>query len=202
MTTGELLQVILMALLVVVTSIYAWRTFAISNATKKQAVASMKMAEEMKEQRYAESLPLLIPNFPPDTVATETFGKSLYPFLQSGEINVLWHNVGKGVSINPIFSLWGGILPSGEVRHFQAHESPALGGGQQILTSFDFYSTEKDKPERYQPRLEAEYQDIYERKITTVQEFHIDEEAKTAFLGELYFTVNGRRLGKEMTQND
>jgi hypothetical protein len=56
--------------------------------------------------------------------------------------------------------------------------------------------------DEYQPRVEAEYQDIYERKITTVQEFRIDEQNKRAFLGELYFTVNGRRLGEEITRHD
>jgi len=49
-----------MGLLVVVTGIYAWRTFAISNATKKQAGASVKMAEEMREQRVMASQPRLI----------------------------------------------------------------------------------------------------------------------------------------------
>jgi len=53
MTTGELIQVILMGLLVVVTGVYAWRTFAISKATKKQA-------QEMREQRVMASRPLLI----------------------------------------------------------------------------------------------------------------------------------------------
>jgi len=51
MTTSELVQIILMGLLVVITGIYAWRTFAISNASKKQANASVKMAEEMRNAR-------------------------------------------------------------------------------------------------------------------------------------------------------
>jgi len=162
--------------------------------TAEYARQTTIMAKEMKEQRYAESLPILIPEFPPNLLS----GSDTYAFLQGG-IDVLWHNVGKGAAINSGFSLWG-IQPSGEARHFIAPESQALGSGQQILTSFDFYSTEKDKLEQYQPRLEAEYQDIYERKITTVQEFHINEEAKMAFFKDLYFTVNGKRLGKEITQ--
>ena len=51
MTTSDVIQIVLMGLLVVVTGIYVWRTFAISNATKKQADASVRMAEEMREQR-------------------------------------------------------------------------------------------------------------------------------------------------------
>lgn len=51
MTISDLIQIILMGLLVVVTGVYAWRTFAISKATRKQADTSVKMAEEMREQR-------------------------------------------------------------------------------------------------------------------------------------------------------
>ena len=60
MTTGELIQVILMGLLVVVTGIYAWRTFAISNAAKEQSDASVEMAKEMREQRIMASRPVII----------------------------------------------------------------------------------------------------------------------------------------------
>ena len=52
------------------------------------------------------------------------------------------------------------------------------------------------------PPGEAEYEDIYERKIAAIQEFHIDEQNKKAFLGELYFAVNGKRLGEEVIRND
>ncbi len=99
MAITDWIQIILMGLLVVVTGIYAWRTFAISKATQKQA------DEMKKEQRYSECLPLLVP-------------------------------------------------------------------------------------------------DITRRKITTVQAFRIDEKNKRAFLGELYFTVDGRRLGKEVARRD
>jgi len=60
MTTSDLIQIILMGSLVVVTGIYVWRTFAISNAAKKQATASVKMAEEMREQRIMASRPVII----------------------------------------------------------------------------------------------------------------------------------------------
>ena len=61
MTASDVIQIVLMGLLVVVTGIYAWRTFAISNATKKQADASVKMAEEMSLQRLAAK-PAVIPD--------------------------------------------------------------------------------------------------------------------------------------------
>ena len=51
MTYSDLIQVILMGLLVVITGIYAWRTHVISKATKAQADASVRMAEEMRNAR-------------------------------------------------------------------------------------------------------------------------------------------------------
>jgi len=60
MTCSDLIQVLLMGLLVVITGIYAWRTHVISKATKEQANASVKMAEEMREQRIMASRPVII----------------------------------------------------------------------------------------------------------------------------------------------
>ncbi len=45
------IQALSMVLLIIVTGIYAWRTFAISKSTEKQACASKTMAVEMKAQR-------------------------------------------------------------------------------------------------------------------------------------------------------
>ena len=53
-------QVLLTLALVLITCIYAMRTAAIANATKKQADASVKMAEEMREQRVTASRPVII----------------------------------------------------------------------------------------------------------------------------------------------
>ena len=51
MTTTDWIQAISTVVLVVVTGVYAWLTYSISQATKKQAEASVKMAEEMKNAR-------------------------------------------------------------------------------------------------------------------------------------------------------
>ena len=48
MTISEWVQIILTGVLVLITGVYAWRTYAISKATEKQADASMKMADEMR----------------------------------------------------------------------------------------------------------------------------------------------------------
>jgi hypothetical protein len=59
-----------------------------------------------------------------------------------------------------------------------------------------------DITDTYQPRVEAEYLDIYERKVTTVQEFRIDEQSKKPFLGQIYFSIDDRRLGEEVADHD
>ena len=56
MIISDLIQIILMGLLVVVTGIYVWRTFAITKATEKQADASVKMAKHMVRPRLAPDL--------------------------------------------------------------------------------------------------------------------------------------------------
>jgi hypothetical protein len=57
---AQAIQIILTFALVSVTAVYVRRTGDIANGTKKQAEASMKMAEEMKEQRIMTSRPIIV----------------------------------------------------------------------------------------------------------------------------------------------
>ena len=59
-TPTDWIQAISMVILVVVTIVYAWRTHVISEATREQADASVKMAEEATEQRIMSSRPVII----------------------------------------------------------------------------------------------------------------------------------------------
>jgi len=196
--TAETLEMAALTTLVLIT---AW--YAIQTAT---------MADEMKRQRYYESLPLLVPTVPP-ILKTEELP---YGSLQSGVgMKVMWCNMGKGTAINSRFYFYPVPASSGKAEAFPSHRLGTLEVGGKKEVDFDkiferYYGETKlldDKrwqqiSNTYRPRLEAEYQDIYERKITTVQEFRIDEQNEKAFLGELYFTVNGRRLGEEAAQHD
>jgi len=208
MTDSDIIQIVLMGLLVVVTGIYAWRTFAISNATKKQADASVKVAEEMREQRYSESLPLLVPTILPPMGNAEGLDPNEvdYLILQVGVgaiVKITWCNVGKGVAVNSSFSFWAVSVEPGKVFYFPPRESAALEVGGRKEINFGALDVQTlDQPKSYCPRLEAEYKDIYGRKIRTVQEFRIDEQNERAFLGELYFIINDRRLGEEVIRHD
>ncbi len=187
---GSVAQVWVMVMLVLLTAAYV--------------LSTRKMAQEMKEQRYSECLPLLAPIIL-QTLNTQGLAPNEvhYECLQSGVgIKVMWCNVGKGVAINSQFSFWTASASSGKATSFPLRElgTVEVGGKKEV----DYSEILDDGQlhnisDAYQPRVEAEYLDIYERKVTTVQKFRIDEQNKKAFLGELYFTVNGRRLGEETT---
>lgn len=100
MTDSDLIQIILMGLLVVITGIYAWRTFSISNATKKQAQASVKMAEEMREQTVIASRPVIIQKAVVETeTELATFGsKDWFSYFEV-------YNAGNGPAIEVEISL-------------------------------------------------------------------------------------------------
>lgn len=78
MTITDWTQAISTLVLVGVTGIYAWRTHVISKATEKQADASAKMAEEMREQTIMISRPVIIlqpvhPEVIPSGLASDYF---------------------------------------------------------------------------------------------------------------------------------
>lgn len=190
----RVLELFVLITLVLVTASYA-------DSAKTQADASLKMAQEMKEQRYSECIPVLLVVITQKTNGLDP-NEHLYRILQTGVgATFEWANLGKGVAINARFSLWGLPLDShpGKVLFFPPSESKALEVGAHVPVVFDYKGEWFDQPNAYCPRLEAEYQDIYERCITTVQEFRINAGNRTASLGELYFKINGRRLGSEKT---
>ncbi len=202
LTSADWAQLLPMLGLFIVTTFYAM-------SADRQAKASVEMAEEMKKQRYTESLPLLVPDITRRSIVDKKLESNEvdYGTLQTGVgLEVTWHNLGKGVAINTRLSFSSPPLDShpGKSFYFPPRESKALGVAAKESISFKWEQFVGQLVDQTKPRLEAEYRDIYERKITTVQEFRIDEQKgnKRAFLGELYFTINGRRLGEEVTQHD
>lgn len=190
-------QIFLVLGLVTATGFYTLMAF-------RQAKASAKMAKETREQRYTESLPLLLPTIP-DILPSE---KLPYEAIASGVgVKVIWCNVGKGVAINSRFSFWTAPTSPGKAHFFPPRESVTLEVGGKKTVDYDEILNDgelRDIPEKCCPHLLAEYQDIYERKITTIQEFRIEEQNdyKRVLFGDLYFTINGRRLGQEIIRHD
>lgn len=192
-------QMILTIGLVAVTAVYAFATEKIAKATKEQAEAGIKMAEEMREQRYTESLPILIPTI--KTTINCEINEIPYVSLQTGrEIEIIWHNLGKGIAIDAIFSLYCAPYNSEKANLIKSKEKMTVAVQQEVIFNFQTSNkVEQILKDDYVPRLIAEYKDIYKRQINTVQEFRIIEEngEKRAFIGEQYFIVNGKRLGVE-----
>ncbi len=199
-STAQAIDLTLTFFLVCVTLVYAVRTAEIAGATRKQA-------EEVKAQRYSECLPILVPDISRRSIVPEKLEPNEidYQMLQTGVgLAIMWRNLGKGVAINTRFSFWSAPLKKhpGKTLFFPPQDSEALEvmGAKQIKVGRTWAGQWCDLSGT--PRLEAEYQDIYERKITTVQEFRVDKKNRKAFLGELYFTINGRRLGTEVINHD
>ena len=186
--TAQTLEISALTTLVLITTWYAKQTTII--------------AKETREQRYSESLPLLVPDITRRSIVDQKLEPNEvdYATLQTGvRLEVTWHNLGKGVAINIWLSFSSPPLDShpGKSLYFPPRELKALGVAAKESISFEWKQFVGQLIDQTKPRLKAEYRDIYERNITTVQEFSIDEQSKRAFLGELYFTINGRRLGQE-----
>ncbi len=100
MTPTDWIQAISMVVLVIITVVYAWRTHAISKATKKQAEASVKMAEEMREQRYDTVRPVI------DIYREQSPEEQISEALSARDgdtshgLSCVFHNIGPGPAID------------------------------------------------------------------------------------------------------
>jgi hypothetical protein len=169
MTTTDWIQAIAMVVLVAITGIYVWRTYVISNATRKQAETSVKMAEEMRAQRLSEARPYLLLRLKlegGDALLWEGHESS----KPRGELEVTIINAGKGPAINLDAALWhrentyfiadrkGFLAPSEE---WQANISRLNAG----MEEKEGWLPELREVFKYdEPTIAVEYQDIHKRK--------------------------------------
>ncbi len=215
MTVTDWVQAIAIVVLVAATIFYAWQAKKARDSAEASVQASSEMADAMARKRYSDCQPALIQKIDA-RVGQIPEEEVLYMILASGVGGIRqrtpagattrWHNAGKGVALNATFSLIGTPLESqpNKVRFFTPTPNlpTALKVDEEKEVTFDLEWKEVDMPHGYSPRLKAEYQDIYERRLTTVQEFSFDSGGEKAHLGELFFTVDGRRLGEEATHHD
>ena len=164
MTTGEWVQIILMGLLVVITGFYAWRTFAISNATKKQA-------KEMKEQRYDTVRPVIDIQRDIDVadIARQTLeaNAALSEDISHG-LSCILHNVGLGPAID-LYSFVQNPV-SGER---QRHDFGTLAkGGKTYRMKLSMIHEERPSD----LLLVAYYRDVYDRDCVSSRIVFIDKE--------------------------
>jgi len=115
-----------MGLLVVVTGIYAWRTFAMSTTAKKQANVSVKMAEEMRKQTETlrETVSMSVrPSVSIDV--TRIQGGNTYSFEPPSGLSIRLQNKGKGPARNLVVTCEG----QGNKVEYTKMESPSLDVG-------------------------------------------------------------------------
>ena len=99
---GQTMNLLLLLALVCVTAVYAQRTAEIANETKKQANASLKMAEEMKLQRLA-ARPFVIPDI--DIYFSHSSHIEKMKELAESEFPIILTNVGTAAAIELELSL-------------------------------------------------------------------------------------------------
>ena len=189
MTGSDLIQVILMGLLVVVTGIYAWRTHVISKATKAQADASVKTADEMREQRYDTVRPVI------DFKLWESYPVTIQKGLTIKEREEADLAIFPGCKLHNI-----GIGPATDVYSFTS----TVGGERRQLyfgsvvkgatTEETILSTEQRGDCWF---LVASYRDAYGRSFESSREVHLDVETGKPLLGKLNIIV-----GQGVRQND
>jgi len=218
--------------LVLVTAAYAYNikrqtdaNVEMTKSAKEQTEVSIKMATEIRNQRYSESMPLLVPEIP--NIDNAKNPNDAYLRLQSS-IDVIWKNHGRGAAINAeFFFQWNTI---GRLSDSTYCMLSTIGIEKSKAIRFENTWIERlqSSEGHSRPRLIAKYYDIYEREITTVQELDIVREHNTyktheestlnkelldensvsivierglqedrAFRGDIYFTINGKRLKKE-----
>lgn len=143
-------QALLTLALVIVTAIYAMRTAAIAQSTKEQAKASIKMAEEMKEQRYDSFLPI-IDIICVKTTPSETMIRA-YEENPPNEINCILRNVGVG----PALDVYSFVQPTPNDRHHHHFDTIETGKETKPL----YLSLEKINDSSF---IVAYYKDVYGR---------------------------------------
>jgi len=190
MTISDLIQIILMGVLVIITGIYAWRTFAISNATKKQADASVKMAKQMRKQ--TETLRETVSMSIRPSVSIEVInvkGSDRYPFEPPTELYIELQNTGKGPARNLVVT----CESQDKKVDYSKKELPSLNVGDK--PRFSIHRTTPisgDELRVAYVKLKTVYNDILEETwITTLL---IEKDGKDWKPGEI---TSKRRFGGE-----
>ena len=137
---AEFLQILLMFGLVTVTIVYAW-------SASRQASASVKMAEEMEEQRLSEAQPYLLLrlNLEKDELLQwEDYKSERRPT----EFPVTIHNAGKGPAIN----LWAALWHRGKT-HFFGDSKGYLAPNEEWQATISRLNTDIEEKEGWLPQL-------------------------------------------------
>jgi hypothetical protein len=171
--SASIAQALLTFALVMITYIYVKRTTEIAKATKEQAEASIRMADEMREQRYNSAMPII-------DIQEDKNQRSL---LHRGASASLGHlpqyiqcrliNIGLG----PAIDLCSFIYSSNKRWKYSFG---TLSNGAE--TDSENLFLEKEGDHTY---LVAYYRDIYDRNFKSIRKVTLDEKLNNIEIGQL-----------------
>ena len=154
----ENIELILLLILASATVFYAFRTSDIAKATREQAEASVKMAEEMRDQSYTMIKPLVNIEFVEDAAELQASDEE----LEKGGITCYLKNVG----IGPAIDTYSYIQGNTDKYKFNILESGVKTGNKKFALN---KITGK-------LRLEVYYNDLHGRRYKSWREFrHVTE---------------------------
>ena len=175
MTTTDWIQAISTVVLIGVTAYYAWRTHALSKSAKMQAEASVKMAEEMKKQRYDTVLPVIdieildVQKQANNQQSEAPLGSTFY------ELSFVFHNIGLG----PAIAVTSATLTPAVIRLWDTLEA----GGKTKKMSLSL------KPKDGLLTLSVFYLDAYERKFESGRQVNIENRKFDWGIGPLIYCL-------------
>lgn len=197
MTLTDWIQAVSTAILVIITAIYAWRTHVISvstekaaEATKAQADASVRMAQEMEAQRRNGAMPILTCQV---TGVTNTV-QGLGPNHVTGKLA----NVGLGPALHVIWNLRCGDLPFPPEKWALMEKDVSFSGNFQISEP-PFKEHFKGKTsDELSYEFEVSWEDVYGTRFKAVN--RIERPDSGLVDGRLELFRNGRPLAAESTE--
>ncbi len=182
--TGQVFEIIVLTVLVMATIFYAIRTSDIAQttekqaqateeqaqATKEQADASVKMAKEMKEQRYETVRPVV--DIKRDTAKADLDRRTLEALAASSEeaangLSCILHNIGLGPAID-LRSFIQTPTPPHERRPWEFGTLASGGKTERMNLSL------RDEDDRM--ALVVYYKDVHGRTFESSREVSIDKE--------------------------
>ena len=170
--TAQTIQLIITFVLVLVTVAYVLRTAEIAKATRQQADASVKMAEEMKQQRYDAVRPIVDIVIKEQSITAQESISQAYG-AKPKDLPCKLRNVGVGPAIK-VYSFIEDIDdPDGNPRRwdFGILPSAARKGEMEYTQEMRLLLMQKDN----QRALVAHYEDVYGNTFESIREVNLDK---------------------------
>ncbi len=168
----EAIQLIITFVLVSITAIYVKRTSDISKATREQADASMKMAEEMREQRYDTFRPIIDivePVMGPKEMATLAYN------AKEGVFPKDWPCRMRNIGVGPAIELYSFIEDAkGKPRRWDFGAIPVAIGKEQMGYTDEVRLLLEQRGNCR--ALVVYYKDVYGNSLESIREVSVNKD--------------------------